>query len=298
MEVHLMIPGDIFEDTLIPLFSEVGPLWEFRLMMNYNGHNRGFAFAKYDSPKTVEAAIRQLHGHQLRWGWCLCVQRSIEKRQLCLQALPPNIEQEELQKTLEEVSEGLEEVYLEEVSRKKHVSAMAVYSNHHTATIAVKLISKALRERYSTCVTVKWYHSTNPSSDDVGRPSDTPPPERPVPPSPRPHQLVRPPPPSASVAEGRPVAPSPPQISSAGTLRQICKQHGGPPVYDLQHDHSGPDGLLCFRYHVRLPRLLAQFVGTVSVMPRSSSSRMWKDARCAVAGQVLQALSFPEPEAP
>lgn len=90
------IPRDTYEDLLIPLFSSVGPLWEFRLMMNFSGQNRGFAYAKYSSPAVATDAIRLLHGHMLEPGFRLSVRRSTEKRHLCMGDLPAATRQEDL----------------------------------------------------------------------------------------------------------------------------------------------------------------------------------------------------------
>ncbi|KAI3352170.1 hypothetical protein L3Q82_020983, partial [Scortum barcoo] len=90
------IPRDTYEDLLIPLFSSVGPLWEFRLMMNFSGQNRGFAYAKYSSPAVAADAIRLLHGHMLQPGFCLSVRRSTEKRHLCIGDLPATTRQKDL----------------------------------------------------------------------------------------------------------------------------------------------------------------------------------------------------------
>lgn len=90
------IPRDTYEDQLIPLFSSVGPLWEFRLMMNFSGQNRGFAYGKYGSPAVATEAIRVLHGHVLEPGLSLSVRRSTEKRHLCIGDLPASTRQEDL----------------------------------------------------------------------------------------------------------------------------------------------------------------------------------------------------------
>lgn len=92
------IPRDSYEDQLIPLFSSVGPLWEFRLMMNFSGQNRGFAYAKYGSSILATTAIRLLHGHMMEPGFHLCVCRSTEKRHLCIGELPAATRQEDLLK--------------------------------------------------------------------------------------------------------------------------------------------------------------------------------------------------------
>ncbi|KAF3837785.1 hypothetical protein F7725_009553 [Dissostichus mawsoni] len=71
------IPRDTYEDVLIPLFGSVGPLWEFRLMMNFSGQNRGFAYAKYSSPAVVSDAVHLLNGHWLEAGLRLSVLRGM-----------------------------------------------------------------------------------------------------------------------------------------------------------------------------------------------------------------------------
>lgn len=91
-------PRDTFEDRLIPLFSAVGPLWEFRLMMNFSGQTRGFAYAKYGTRALAATAVSQLHGHELEPGIYLNVRHSTEKRQLCVGELPANTEQPVLQR--------------------------------------------------------------------------------------------------------------------------------------------------------------------------------------------------------
>lgn len=90
------IPRDAYEDLLIPLFGSVGPLWEFRLMMNFSGQNRGFAYAKYSSSAVAAKAVRLLHGHVLAPGFRLSVCHSTEKRNLCIEGLPATTRQEQL----------------------------------------------------------------------------------------------------------------------------------------------------------------------------------------------------------
>lgn len=41
------IPRDMYEDELVPLFERAGRIYEFRLMMEFSGENRGYAFVMY-----------------------------------------------------------------------------------------------------------------------------------------------------------------------------------------------------------------------------------------------------------
>ncbi|TKS71988.1 Dead end protein 1 [Collichthys lucidus] len=134
------IPLDAYEDLLIPLFSLAGPLWEFRLMMNFSGQNRGFAYAKYGSPAIANAAIRLLHGHMVEPGCYLVVRHSIEKKQLCIKDLPGKTKQEDLLKVLRALTHGVERVSLRRESGIPGVSAVVVFLTHYSASMAKKVL--------------------------------------------------------------------------------------------------------------------------------------------------------------
>jgi hypothetical protein len=58
-EIYIgQIPRDIYEDKLIPMFEEIGTIWDLRIMMDpVNGKSRGYAFLVYvDSAHATEAA--------------------------------------------------------------------------------------------------------------------------------------------------------------------------------------------------------------------------------------------------
>ncbi len=52
------IPKEVYEDTLITLFEDMGKIWDLRLMMDpLTGRNRGYAFLTYcDKTAAYEAA--------------------------------------------------------------------------------------------------------------------------------------------------------------------------------------------------------------------------------------------------
>ncbi|KAM4585666.1 dead end protein 1 [Fundulus diaphanus] len=141
------IPRDTYEDVLIPLFNSVGPLWEFRLMMNFSGQNRGFAYAKYGTPALASEAIRKLNGYTLEPNWNICVRQSTEKRCLCIENLPPTSDQEVLMQVLRRLVDCVERVSLKTGSRIKGVSAVVAFSSHYTASMAKKDLENAEEEQ-------------------------------------------------------------------------------------------------------------------------------------------------------
>ena len=60
------IPRDCFEDELVPVFEKAGRIYEMRLMMDYNGQNRGYAFVVYCSPIDAKESVKILNNLEIR----------------------------------------------------------------------------------------------------------------------------------------------------------------------------------------------------------------------------------------
>ena len=59
------IPRDVYEDELVPLFSRHGRIYEMRLMMDFNGNNRGYAFVVFSTKKEAQNAVRMLNNYEV-----------------------------------------------------------------------------------------------------------------------------------------------------------------------------------------------------------------------------------------
>ncbi|XP_039974922.1 dead end protein 1 isoform X1 [Xiphias gladius] len=313
------IPRDAYEDLLIPLFSSVGPIWEFRLMMNFSGQNRGFAYAKYSSSGVAADAVRLLHGHMLEPGFRLSVRRSTEKRHLCIGDLPAATRQEELLQVLRVLAEGVERVSLKAGPGIEGVSAIVAFSSHHAASMAKKILVEAFKKQFAMTVSIKWQSTVNPSP--VEPLPQKPPKSLLVSPlkmpchilnSPRPSvlppRLARPPsiPPGFCRAVGGPAAPAHPPCSSTFSssssqghlvsaaspvmlLHKVCEATGvGQPLYEMYYSHAGPDGFLYFTYTVCIPGITMPFKGLVMILPGPTATTMLEEAWQAAAQQVLQ----------
>nr|WKN12637.1 dead end protein [Pterophyllum scalare] len=314
------IPRDAYEDLLIPLFSSVGALWEFRLMMNFSGQNRGFAYAKYGSAATAAEAIRRLHGYVLEPGHHLSVRRSTEKRHLCIGDLPAATRQEDMLQVLRVLVEGVERVSLKAGPGIEGVSAVVAFSSHHAASMAKKVLMEAFKKQFAMTVSVKWQSTEKPNPEEPRYPqkpakSLVPSPLRPpryTKNSPQPSAL----PPGLALplsipsafckAVGGPTAPQLPHPKCASTssstqgllgfaasplmlLRKLCEVMGfGQPFYEMWYSHAGPDGFLYFSYRVQIPGIAAAFKGLVMILPGPSASTMVEEAQKAAAQQVLQ----------
>ncbi|KAG9281250.1 dead end protein 1-like [Astyanax mexicanus] len=161
------IPRDVYEDQLIPLFLSVAPLYEFRLMMNFSGQNRGFAYAKYGTPAGATAAIQTLNHYQLQEGVRLVVRKSTEKRQLWLADLPASMGRGELLMVLRMLSDGVEGATIKAAGPKgKEVCALVHYSSHYAASMAKKVLVQGFKKQLGICISVRWMTSGSKSRQE------------------------------------------------------------------------------------------------------------------------------------
>lgn len=78
------IPRDCFEDELVPVFERTGKIYEMRLMMDYNGQNRGYAFVVYTVSCEAKECVKLLNNYEIRkvskclWKRILYVQNIVQ----------------------------------------------------------------------------------------------------------------------------------------------------------------------------------------------------------------------------
>lgn len=294
------IPRDAYEDLLIPLFASIGPLWEFRLMMNFSGQNRGFAYAKYGSASVAGDAVRLLHGHALEPGTHLSVRRSTEKRHLSIGELPLNTKPEQLLQVLRQLTDGVERVSLKTGPGIQGVSAVVVFSSHHAASMAKRVLVEAFQKQFSLAVSIKWFSAEKTKTPKAALlpPPQTSPPrgQYPVPPStPSPGSFCRavggPAVTSPPVQHPSPSSPGPRHLAASPVLilQRLCVKSGvGQPLYEIHYSHTGPDGFLFFSYRVHVPGIHGAFSGLLMILPGPSASSTMEEAQRAAAQDVLQ----------
>nr|XP_057919418.1 dead end protein 1 isoform X2 [Doryrhamphus excisus] len=306
------IPVDTYEDILIPLFSAVGPLWEFRLMMNFSGYSRGFAYAKYGTACLAKHAIQQLHGYMLEPGVHISVCRSTEKRNLCITNLPPTTKPDKLLQVLCGMTDGVERLSLKTGPGIEGVSAQVVFSSHHTASMAKRMLVEAFQKQYGLNISIKWMFMIKPHMDDLhASEKNTSPMASPLklpchtvnPP----HILAPPPPrlkyplcvpPDFCKAVGGPIASkndaSVMQLSAANVLQKMCAAIGvGPPHFDFYWSHVAPNGCIGVTYKARVPGVATVFRGHFTVLPGpTTTTTLLERAQEAAAQQVLNSMQL------
>lgn len=104
------LPRDVFEDELYRLFSTIGPIYELRLMMDFSGSNRGFAFIQYAYRHDANRAIELMNNYELRPRHHIGVVKSIDNCRLFVGGIPKNKSCEEIQCEMERLTEGVTKV--------------------------------------------------------------------------------------------------------------------------------------------------------------------------------------------
>ena len=104
------IPRDVMEDELFNLFSSIGTVYELRLMMDFSGCNRGFAFIQFACLDDVSRAIKLTNNYELRPRHRIGVVRSKDNCRLFIGGIPKNKKQEEIQEEIQKLTEGVRKV--------------------------------------------------------------------------------------------------------------------------------------------------------------------------------------------
>ncbi|KAF9418507.1 hypothetical protein HW555_004656 [Spodoptera exigua] len=132
------IPHDCFEDTLVPLFRQAGELFEFRLMINFSGWNRGYAFAMYTTDAEASNAIRMFNNYMIRPSWQLGVCPSINNCRIFISRIPPTTPSAEIIRLLYALTDEVQEVRI----RRSIASCAAIveYKSHRGAAMARKAL--------------------------------------------------------------------------------------------------------------------------------------------------------------
>jgi len=82
------LPRNCYEDELVPVFERCGQIYEFRLMMDFSGLNRGYCFVMYTRVDDARRAISVMNNYEIRRGRFLGVCMSVDNCRLFIGGLP------------------------------------------------------------------------------------------------------------------------------------------------------------------------------------------------------------------
>jgi hypothetical protein len=82
------LPRDCFESELFPLFERCGQIYEMRLMMDFSGFNRGYAFITYTNRDDAKRCVKELNNYEIRKGRLIGVCQSVDNCRLFVGGIP------------------------------------------------------------------------------------------------------------------------------------------------------------------------------------------------------------------
>ncbi|XP_078049784.1 putative RNA-binding protein 46 [Augochlora pura] len=106
------LPRDCYEDELMPILEKIGRLSELRLMLDFSGSTRGYAFALFEDSKIARRACNRLDGFEIRPGHRIGVVKSVDNCRLFFGGVPKNKGKEEFLQELNKILDGITDVYL------------------------------------------------------------------------------------------------------------------------------------------------------------------------------------------
>ncbi|XP_056627433.1 probable RNA-binding protein 46 [Triplophysa dalaica] len=153
------IPRDMYEDELVPVFEKAGNIYEFRLMMEFSGENRGYAFVMYTTREAAQRAIQLLDNYEIRPGKFIGVCVSLDNCRLFIGSIPKDKKKEEIQEEMMKVTEGVVDVivYPSAVDRTKNRGfAFVEYESHKAAAMARRKLIPGTFQLWGHTIQVDW----------------------------------------------------------------------------------------------------------------------------------------------
>ncbi|XP_066599748.1 RNA-binding protein 47-like [Prorops nasuta] len=133
------LPRDCYEDELMPILQRIGRLMELRLMLDFSGSTRGYAFVLYADTKTAKKACQELDGYQIRPGHRIGVVKSVDNCRLFFGGVPKNKGKAEFLEELNKILEGITDIYLYPSAHDKSLNRGFIFvefKDHRAAAMA------------------------------------------------------------------------------------------------------------------------------------------------------------------
>ncbi|XP_030017784.1 putative RNA-binding protein 46 [Sphaeramia orbicularis] len=153
------IPRDIYEDELVPLFGKAGEIYEFRLMLEFSGENRGYAFVMYTNREAAQRAIQMLDNYQIRPRKFIGVCVSLDNCRLLICPIPKDKQKEQIMEEMKKVTDGVVDVIFDPSSTDKTTNpgfAFVEYESHKAAAIARRKLIPGPFQLWGQSIQADW----------------------------------------------------------------------------------------------------------------------------------------------
>ncbi|XP_077962108.1 putative RNA-binding protein 46 isoform X2 [Gasterosteus aculeatus] len=164
------IPRDLYEDELVPLFERAGRIYEFRLMMEFSGENRGYAFVMYTNREAAQRAIQMLDNYEIHPGKFIGVCVSLDNCRLFIGSIPKDKRKEEIMEEMTKVTDGVVDVIVYPSSTDKTRNrgfAFVEYESHKGAAMARRKLIPGTFQLWGNSIQVDWAEPEKDVDEEV-----------------------------------------------------------------------------------------------------------------------------------
>ncbi|KAK9508545.1 hypothetical protein O3M35_006082 [Rhynocoris fuscipes] len=145
------LPRDFKENSFVPLFAKIGRIYSTRLMVDFSGQNRGFAFIQYSTTAEAKTAIKDLHGYEIKPGMRLHVTKSIDNCRLFVGHIPKTLNKQQIEDILRSYFDDIKQVFVYYNPSDKNQNrgfCFVEFQDHRAACLA--------RRKYFTTGISEW----------------------------------------------------------------------------------------------------------------------------------------------
>ncbi|KAG8225704.1 hypothetical protein J437_LFUL001737 [Ladona fulva] len=153
------LPRDCFEDELVPFMEKVGKIYGTRLMMDFSGTNRGYAFVMYRNPQDATRAVKELNNTEIRIGRTVGVVKSVDNCRLFIGGVPKNKSKEEIIEAMSKLVDGIKSIILYNSLHDKTKNrgfAFIEFDSHRSAAMARRRLLYYKPKLWGYEVAVDW----------------------------------------------------------------------------------------------------------------------------------------------
>lgn len=153
------LPRDMYEDELLPLMFSVGRVYKLRLMVDFSGKNRGYAFVTYFGVYEATKAIQLLNNYEVRPSRRIGVYKSVDNCRLFMGNIPKDKTKEELWDAVTPYVDGLRDIIM--YRAHDHGSAnrgfvFLEFEDHRSAAMARRNLTPGSLTLWDHSVLVDW----------------------------------------------------------------------------------------------------------------------------------------------
>ncbi|XP_014822150.1 PREDICTED: APOBEC1 complementation factor isoform X4 [Calidris pugnax] len=130
-----------------------------RMMMDFNGNNRGYAFVTFSNKQEAKNAIKQLNNYEIRNGRLLGVCASVDNCRLFVGGIPKTKKREEILAEMKKVTDGVVDVivYPSAADKTKNRGfAFVEYESHRAAAMARRKLLPGRIQLWGHPIAVDW----------------------------------------------------------------------------------------------------------------------------------------------